>query len=176
MEERAHFISLAVKNTDPVEFTRAFVPLALASSLNGDVLKTLFQLGISYHQRIELPDTSKLDWGEVVIKCLESLRSRAGAPPTAMSEYPRARKWVSNSADLRAKVLDPPITSVRSALKSSSRLPSQPRRGLCPCRRLRRSLCPCRCPRRSLCPLLDSALLCPRLQSAPRNLCYLSAL
>ncbi len=38
----------------------------------------------------------------------------------------RDRKWASNSADLGAKVLDPPITSVRSALKSSFHLPSQP--------------------------------------------------
>ncbi len=46
--------------------------------------------------------------------------------PAAMYVYPRARKWASNSADLRAKVLDPSLTSARSALKSFPPLPSQP--------------------------------------------------
>ncbi len=36
----------------------------------------------------------------------------------AKSVWPRARNWVSNSADLRAKVLDLSIASVRSVLKS----------------------------------------------------------
>ncbi len=40
--------------------------------------------------------------------------------------YPRTRKWASNSADLRAKVLDPSITSVRSALKSKPHRPNPP--------------------------------------------------
>lgn len=34
--------------------------------------------------------------------------------------FPRTRKWVSNSTDLGAKVVDPAITSVQSVLKSAS--------------------------------------------------------
>ncbi len=115
------------------------IPLALASTLEGEVLKTLFQLGISFHQPVERPDTSNLNWQETVIRWLDSLRSRAGVPsevtPMCLSKgcshphslvFPRARKWASNSADLGAKVLDPSFTSVRSALKSAPRLPSPP--------------------------------------------------
>ncbi len=160
------FILMAQATREPLDFVRAFVPLALASSLEGETLRTLFRLGITYHQPLELPDTSNLTWQETVLKCLESLQSRVGVPSAAMMvpppeatmmippsaamyEYPRARKWVSNSADLRTKVLDPPIASVRSALNllPVSLASRHPWRNLCP----RRSLCPYRRPRRCMC-------------------------
>ncbi len=139
MDERALFISLAHANPEPLDFAKAFVPLSLTSSLEGEVLKTLFRLGISFHQQVELPDISNLNWQETVIRCLESLRSRAGVPSEVTSTYlsngyghtyslvyPRARKWASISADLGAKVLDPSLTSVWSVLKSAPCLPSPP--------------------------------------------------
>ncbi len=80
MEERARFISLACENPEPWEFATAFIPLALTSSLEDGVHKTLFRLGISYHRPVELPDTSNLNWEETVIQCLGDLQSRAGSP------------------------------------------------------------------------------------------------
>ncbi len=80
MEERARFILLACANSEPLEFATAFIPLALASFLDDGVLKTLFRLGISYHQPVELPDTSNLNWEETVTQCLGGLQSQAGGP------------------------------------------------------------------------------------------------
>ncbi len=64
------------------------MPLALASCLDREVLITLFGLGITYHQPMELPDTTNLDWKEAVIRGLESLRSRAGIPLAALLSSP----------------------------------------------------------------------------------------
>ncbi len=73
---------------NPLIYVRAFMPLALASCLDREVLITLFGLGITYHQPMELPDTTNLDWKEVVIRGLESLRSRAGIPLAALLSSP----------------------------------------------------------------------------------------
>ncbi len=54
--------------------------------------------------------------------------ARTSNIPTSASTFPWARKVISNSVDLGAKVADPAITSVRSALKSAFHPPfSAPR-------------------------------------------------
>ncbi len=54
--------------------------------------------------------------------------TRAFNIPTSASTFPWARKVISNSVDLEAKVADPAITLVRSALKSTFHPPiSAPR-------------------------------------------------
>ncbi len=109
MDEHAQFILMAHTTKEPLDFARAFVRLALTSSLEGDVLKTLFRLGISYHQSIELPDTSNLNWKEAIIRCLESLRSRAETPPAAMMVPPPAMMIPPPET---ARMVPPPATMI----------------------------------------------------------------
>lgn len=52
-------------------------------------------------------------------KCLSK-----GSMPACLPVFPRARKKISNSADLASKVVDPSIMSIRGALKKS--FPCQP--------------------------------------------------
>ncbi len=111
-----------------------------SSPLSGAISpSSSFRLGACYHHPTDLPDTTGLSWREGIFRFLGSVRARVRTSlclkvcgPAVKSVYPRARKWVSNSTDLRAKVLDPYIcmciyiyiTSVRSALKSKPCLPS----------------------------------------------------
>ncbi len=76
MDEHMTFITLAEASQDPLTYVKAFVPLALTSSLDGEMLLSLFRLGITYHQPMEVPETGNIDWKEAIIRCLESLLSR----------------------------------------------------------------------------------------------------
>ncbi len=138
MDEHTQFILMAHATREPLDFVRAFVPLTLASSLEGNVIKTLFLLGITYHQPLELPDTSNLNWQKTVIRCLESLQSRVGIPPVTMMVPPPA-----------AMMAPPPAAPILSPVPAPRKCPPVP------------------APRKCLqCPLLASALQCPLLASA----------
>ncbi len=165
---------------EPLDFAQAFVRLALTSSLEGDVFKTLFRLGISYHQRIELPDTSNLNWREAIIRCLESLRSRAGTPPAAMMvPPPEVAMMVPPPATMvvpppeamkmfappeAPNIVPPPAAPVLSPVPVPRKCPPVPAPPKCPL--LASAL---------QCPLLASALQCPLLENSrpPTRSCLL---
>ncbi len=88
MDEHIRFITVAQASHDPLNNAKAFVPLALTSSLDGKVLLSLFWLGITCHQPMELLDTGNLHWKEAIIRCLESLQSRAGIMSAAADSSP----------------------------------------------------------------------------------------
>ncbi|XP_058604006.1 uncharacterized protein LOC131522504 [Onychostoma macrolepis] len=92
----------------------AFVPLAL----NKEVLMTLFRIGITYHQPMELPDTSNLDWKEAVIRCLQSLRFQSGTPSAVAPTSPPAAPKSSLLAVLKSSPLSAADSSPPSAAHS----------------------------------------------------------
>ncbi|XP_056123863.1 uncharacterized protein LOC130102021 [Rhinichthys klamathensis goyatoka] len=75
------FILLAEKSQNFLTFTRDFCVLAVTSPLDDETLKNLFWIGANFHQRIDLPDTSNLNWKEAIIRCLESVATRSRTQP-----------------------------------------------------------------------------------------------
>ncbi|ROL55360.1 hypothetical protein DPX16_4828 [Anabarilius grahami] len=59
---------------DLLYYSREFFLL----TINDDTLRTLFRIGATFNHPIDLPDTSRLDWRETLIRCLESVASRSG--------------------------------------------------------------------------------------------------
>lgn len=72
-DERSKFINMAQKSHNILEYTRELLWLAIASSLDNETLKTLFQIRVTFNNHIDLPDTTGLNWRENVIRCLESV-------------------------------------------------------------------------------------------------------
>ncbi len=137
MEFAARLLALIWRNLPFVEYTGEFCGLAAVTELHDVAILHLFRLGACYHHPMDLPDTTGLCRREGIFRCLGSVRAQVKTSPpsadlssspqsAAKSVYPQARNWASNSADLREKVLDPSITSVRSALKSKPCLPNPP--------------------------------------------------
>ncbi len=123
-------------------YVEEFLQLAQQGDWNDDSLKIVFWSGLSNHLFLQAPPAATpgslaqyidhvliLAGSSFTVEEVPASQplptARPVPPPAAKSVYPRARKWASNSADLRAKVLDPSLTSVRSALKSTPCLPSQ---------------------------------------------------
>ncbi len=117
-------------------YVEEFLQLAHQGDWNDDSLKIVFWSGLSNHLFLQAPPAAtpgslaqyidhvlilagSFFTVEVVPASQPLPTARPVPPPAAKSVYPRARKWASNRADLRAKVLDPSLTSVRSALKST---------------------------------------------------------
>ncbi|ROL50936.1 hypothetical protein DPX16_14467 [Anabarilius grahami] len=81
MDERAIMLVRAQESPDLFSFVQDFIFLAVTSTLDDQSLKTLFRIRVTFHQPLDLPDTTGLNWREAVIRCLESVAPRSGAQP-----------------------------------------------------------------------------------------------
>ncbi len=86
--------------------------------------KSSIHIGITYHQPMELPDTGNLDWKEAIIRCLESLRSRAGIPSAAADSSLERPPVPALSKDTPKSLLVPSSSPLSPLVTSSS--PSSP--------------------------------------------------
>lgn len=81
MDEWAKFIAVPQESHNFLEFTREFVQLAITNSLDDETLRTLFQIGATLNQSINLPDTTKgrrhLVSGERYVLIRNTARPRA---------------------------------------------------------------------------------------------------
>ncbi len=103
-------------------YVEEFIQLAHQGDWNDDSLKIVFWSGLSNHLFLQAPPAATpgslaqyIDHVLILAGSSFTLEevpaSQPVPPPAAKSVYPRARKWASNSADLRTKVLDPSLTS-----------------------------------------------------------------
>ncbi len=93
MEIAARFIALAHRDLPFPEYSREFCGLAAATALDDATILSLFLHGANSHRPLDLPDTKGLCWREGILRCLESVltRARTSRPSSAATPSPPRR-------------------------------------------------------------------------------------
>ncbi len=166
MDAASRFAALAHQGLPFYEFAGEFCKLAAATAWYDATLNKLFWLGANHHRPVDLPDTTGLSCREGVFRCLGSVRARARTSPPSFAAPASPLPFASPaSLPLFAALPHPPPFVAHASPPPSAALPHRQWVWQACWSRLTQALCP----------LLDSALLCPLLNCAPKSLRFQSA-
>lgn len=74
MEHAARFTTLARRSQEIEDFGRDFGRFTFTTTFVDEMLKSLFKIGANCHRPIDLPDTTRLNLREAIVRCLESIQ------------------------------------------------------------------------------------------------------
>ncbi|KAF4106296.1 mucin-7-like [Onychostoma macrolepis] len=129
--------ALALLDLPFFKFASQFCELTEKMTLADSVIIETFWLGATYHRPMDLPDTAGLCWREAILRCLGSVRARAGTqssaaihgfqPPSAATSNPLTRKAAnpprSAATPPRESAANPPTESAAIPPTESAAIP-----------------------------------------------------